>query len=98
MCHPSTRRSEETAEGKESIVTPQEVRVGMRVRVAEHYRIAERRGMAGRVVGSYGGEYVVVDVSCPDGKCRLFWPGNLEEVPSAPPSWWRSLIGRGSAQ
>jgi hypothetical protein len=79
-------------------VTPQEVCFGVRVRVAEGHRIVERRGMVGRVVGRYGGdEYVAVDVRFPDGRQRLFWPSDLEEV-SPPPSWWRSLIGRGSVK
>ena len=77
----------------------QEACFGMRVRVGEHHRIPERRGMVGRVVGSYGGdEYVAVDVRFPDGRCRLFWPSDLEEVASPPPFWWRSLIGRESAK
>ena len=87
------------AEGKESIVTPQEVCVGMRVRVVELHRIAERRGLVGRVLGCYGGDdYVAVDVRFPDGRCRLFWPGDLEEISSPQPSWWRSLIGWGNAK
>ena len=80
-------------------MTPQDVCLGMRVRVAEHHRIAERRGMVGRVFGSYGGDdYVAVDVRFPDGRCRLFWPGDLEVVWTPPPSWWRSLIGPESAK
>jgi hypothetical protein len=70
----------------------EDIRVGMRVRVADHHRIAERRGLLGKVVGRYGGEeHVVVDVRFPDGRQRLFWPGDLEEI-SAPRSWWRSLL------
>ncbi len=70
--------------------------VGMKVRVRKGHRIAERRGMVGRVVGSYGGEqYVAVDVRFPDGHHRLFWPADLEEIASPRPSssWWRSLLG-----
>jgi hypothetical protein len=45
----------------------------MRVKVQEHHRIEERRGLVGKVVGCYGGEeYVVVNVRFPDGKDRLF--------------------------
>jgi hypothetical protein len=70
----------------------QDVRVGMQVRVTDHYRIAERRGLVGKVVGRYGGEeHVVVDVRFPDGRQRLFWPEDLEEIPSSRP-WWRSLL------
>jgi hypothetical protein len=62
---------------------PQDARVGVRVKVQGHHRIEERRGLVGKVVGCYGGkEYVVVDVRFPDGKDRLFWPGDLEEVSS----------------
>jgi hypothetical protein len=55
--------------------------------------------MVGRIVGRYGGEeYVAVDVLFSDGECRLFWPGDLEEILSSPrPSWWHSLLGWGGA-
>jgi hypothetical protein len=70
----------------------QDVRVGMRVRVTDHHRIAERRGLVGKGVDRYGGEeHVVVDVRFADGRQRLFWPGDLEEIPSPRP-WWRSLL------
>ena len=71
---------------------PQDARVGMRVKVADHHRIEQRRGLVGKVVGRYGGEeHVVVDVHFPDGRQRLFRPEDLEEVSSAQP-WWRSLL------
>jgi hypothetical protein len=74
-----------------------DVRIGVRARVREHHRIAERRGMVGRIVNRYGGEeYMAVDVRFPDGQQRLFWPEDLEEISSSRP-WWRSLRGRGSA-
>jgi hypothetical protein len=60
---------------------PQDAQVGTLVKVKEHHRIEERRGLVGEVVGCYGGkEYVVVDVRSPDGKDRLFLPADLEEV------------------
>ena len=72
---------------------PEEARVGMKVRVCEHHRILERRGMVGRIVSRYGGEeYVAVDVRFPDRQYRLFWPEDLEEISSSQP-WWRSLLG-----
>lgn len=72
---------------------PQEARIGMKVRVCEHHRISGRRGMVGRIVDRYGGEeYVAVDVRFLGGQYRLFWPEDLEEIPS-PRSWWRSLLG-----
>jgi hypothetical protein len=40
-----------------------------------------------------------VDVRFPDGQCRLFWPGDLEEILSFPlPSGWRALLGWGGAE
>jgi hypothetical protein len=81
------------------VTKPQDARVGMRVRVADHHRIEARRGLVGKVVGRYGGEeYVAVDVRFPDGEHRLFWPDDLEEISSPEPSWWRLLLGEGSAQ
>lgn len=76
----------------------EEARVGMEVRVHERYRIAERQGMVGRIVSRYGGdEYVALDVRFADGNSRLFWPADLEEISAARP-WWRSLLGKGSAE
>jgi hypothetical protein len=65
--------------------------IGTRVRVCEHHRIAERRGMFGKVVGYYGGDdCVAVEVRLSDGECRVFWPADLEEIsPPSPSSWWR---------
>ena len=81
------------------MVRPEEARVGMKVRVGESHRIAERRGMVGGIVGRYGGEeYMALDVRFPDGRHRLFWPGDLEEISSPQPSWWRFLLGEGSAE
>ncbi len=72
---------------------PQDVRVGMRVKVADHHRIEERRRLLGKIVGCYGGEeHVVVDVRFPDGRQRLFQPEDLEEVASLRP-WWRTFLG-----
>jgi hypothetical protein len=74
----------------------QEVRAGMRVKVRDHHRIEKRRGLVGKVVGTYGGEeYRAVDVLFPDGQRRMFWPRDLEEV-SSPQPWWRSMLGGGS--
>jgi hypothetical protein len=70
------------------------VRAGMRVKVRDHHRIEQRRGLLGKVVGTYGGEeFTAVDVLFPDGQQRLFWPRELEEVSSTKP-WWLSLLGR----
>jgi hypothetical protein len=75
-----------------------EARVGVRVRVRAHHRIAERRGMVGTVVESYGGEeHVAVDVRFPNGERRLFWPGDLETLSSPRTPWWRSRLVGGSS-
>jgi hypothetical protein len=79
-------------------VRPDEASIGTSVRVCEHYRIAERRGMERMIVDRYGGvQYMAVDVRFSDGKQRLFWPEELNEIPSVR-SWWRSLLGRGRAE
>jgi hypothetical protein len=67
--------------------------VGTKVRVRQEHRILERRGRGGKVVGRYGGEvYVAVDVRFSDGRRRLFWPSDLEEIASAQPSLWRFVV------
>jgi hypothetical protein len=81
-------------------MTPEQARTGMRVRVMEHHRVQERRGLLGTVVARYGREeHIAVDVRLADGQCRLFWPRDLEEIiPSSPKaSWWHLLVGWGSA-
>jgi hypothetical protein len=63
------------------VMKPQDAHVGMRVKVQDHHRIEERRGLVGKVVGCYGGnEHVVIDVRLADGRYRLFWPGDLERL------------------
>ena len=75
-------------------VNLQEAFAGVRVRVGELHRIKERRGLVGTVVRRYGGEkYVAVEVRFADGHCRLFWPGDLEEISSAQQPRWRSVLG-----
>ena len=62
-------------------MTPEQARPGARVRVMDHHRVAERRGLVGKVVARYGGEmYIAVDVRLADGQYRLFWPRDLEEI------------------
>ena len=62
-------------------MTPEQPRSGTRVRVMEHHRLEERRGLVGTVVAVYGGEeYVAVNVHLADGECRLFWPGDLKVI------------------
>jgi hypothetical protein len=72
----------------------EQARRGMRVRVLEHHRVEARRGLMGTVVAVYGGvDYIAVDVRLADGQYRLFWPRDLEEIPSPPRAWWRLLLG-----
>jgi len=79
-------------------MTPEQALTGMCVRVMEHHRVEERRGLVGTVVARYGGEeYIAVDVRLADGEYRLFWPRDLEEISSSPKAWWRLLVGWGSA-
>jgi hypothetical protein len=74
--------------------TEQACFMGTKVRVRQEHRILERRGMVGEVVGRYGGEeYVAVEVRFAEGHHRLFWPSDLEEVASAQPSLWHSVLG-----
>jgi hypothetical protein len=78
-------------------LTPEHARPGMRVRVMEHHRVQEGRGLVGTVVAPYGREeYIAVRLA--DGQSKLFWPRDLEEIyPSSPEAWWRFLLGWGSA-
>jgi hypothetical protein len=74
-----------TRKGDAKSMTPEQATPGMRVRVKEHHRVEERRGLMGKVVARYGGEeYVAVDVRLADGQYRLFWPRDLEEISSSP--------------
>ena len=78
-------------------MTSEQARPGRRVRVMEHHRVAERRGLLGKVVARYGREdYIAVEVRLADGQYRLFWPRDLEEITS-PKAWWRLLLGGDSA-
>jgi hypothetical protein len=74
-------------------MTAEQARPGARVRVTQHHRVEDRRGLMGKVVARYGGEeYIAVDVRLADGQYRLFWPRDLEEI-SPPKAWWRFLLG-----
>jgi hypothetical protein len=64
---------------------PENVHIGATVRVRERHRIAERRGILGRIIDRYGGDgYVAVDVRFSGGQLRLFRPEDLEEI--SPPT------------
>ena len=64
-------------------MTSEQAQRGMRVRVMDHHRVEERRGLMGKVVARFGREeYIAVDVRLADGELRLFWPRDLEEIPS----------------
>ena len=75
-----------TRKGDAKSMTPEQATPGMRVRVKEHHRVEERRGLMGTVVARYGGEeqYVAVDVRLADGQYRLFWVRDPEEISSSP--------------
>ena len=74
-------------------MSPERTKGGTRVRVLEHHRREALRGMAGKVVGRYGrGGHLVADVRLLDCRRVLFWPRDLEEVTSARPRRWRSLL------
>jgi len=73
-------------------MTPEQALPGTRVRVTEHHRVEEHRGLMGKVVARYGGErHIAVDVRLSDGEFRLFWPRDLEEISPAQ-AWWRFLL------
>jgi hypothetical protein len=75
-------------------MTPEQAIRGMRVRVMDHHRVAERRGLLGKVVARYGGEdYIAVDVRLAGGHYRLFWPRDSEEISASPRAWWCLLLG-----
>ena len=79
-------------------MTPEQAQRGMRVRVMDHHRVEERRGLVGKVVARYGGEdYIAVDVRLADGHCRLFCPSELEEISPPQEAWWRFLLGGDAA-
>jgi hypothetical protein len=51
--------------------------------VRDNHRIEKRRGLVGKVVGTYGGEeFTAVEVLFPDGHRRLFLPSDLNNVSS----------------
>ena len=78
-------------------MTPEQARPGMQVKVMEHHRLEERRGLIGTVVARWGvGESVAVDVRLADGRFGLFWPMDLEEIPHPPQAWWRRTFGQRS--
>ena len=79
-------------------MTTAQARPGMRVRVTEHHRAEERRGLVGTIVARYGvGEHVAVDVRLDDGQYRMFWPSDLEEIPPTPRAWRSFLFGGGAS-
>jgi hypothetical protein len=71
------------------------ISIGTPVRVCEHHRIAERRGMVGSIADHYGQDGCkVVDVRFSDRLRWLLWPEDLEEISSPRPrSAWLSAAG-----
>ena len=92
------KRGIRSPDGGGGVMKPESVHIGTTVRVREHHRIAERRGMVGRIADHYGGDgHVAVDVRFSGGHRRLFRPEDLEEI-SSPRPWWRSLLRRAGAE
>ena len=55
--------------------------VGTRVRVQLDYREPQRQGSVGTIKKRYGvPDYTAFDVLLPDGRTKLFWEHQLEEV------------------
>jgi hypothetical protein len=87
-----------TKKGNTQSMIAEQARLGMRVRVMEHHRVEERRGLVGKVVDRYGGDdSIAVDVCLADGQYKLFWPRDLEEISSPKEAWWRFLLGGSAA-
>jgi len=87
----------ERRKGSLHLITPEQASPGLRVRVVDHHRVQEHRGLMGKVGTRYGGEeHVAVDMRLAEGQYRLFWPRDLEEI-SRPQAWWCFLLGRGAA-
>ena len=52
---PRACRGESRGKGAPGM-TPEQARPGTRVRVTEHHRVEQRRGLVGTIVARYGGE------------------------------------------
>lgn len=60
---------------------PEEVRLGMRVRVRADHRLVHLRGREGTITNRWGSpNYVAVDVLLDDGRSQMLWPHELEEI------------------
>ena len=76
-------------------MTPEQATPGMRVRVMEHHRVEERRGLVGKVVARYGGEeYVAVDVRLADGQLRHSGRGTWRRSPLQRHGGASGLVGK----
>ena len=59
----------------------EEARIGTKVMVDEAGLGSEWRGLAGTIIGKWGHpEYLALDVRMEDGRTRLFWHHELEEI------------------
>jgi hypothetical protein len=67
-------------------------RVGTRVRVQLDYGEPHLQGSVGTIQKRYGvPDYTAFDILLPDGRTKLFWEHQLEEVTepsSRPKRWW----------
>ena len=62
-------------------MSPEQARIGVRVRVGEYGLRPEWRGLRGRIIGRWGHpEYLALDVRLEDGRSQLFWHHELEDA------------------
>jgi len=62
-------------------VSPEQARIGARVRVGESGLRPKCRGLTGTIIGRWGHpEYPALDVRLEDGRSRLFWYHELEDA------------------
>ena len=62
-------------------MSPEQARIGARVKVGESGLLPERRGLTGRIIGRWGHpEYLALDVRLEDGRSQLFWHHELEDT------------------
>ena len=62
-------------------MSPEQARIGVRVRVGESGLRPEWRGLTGRICGRWGHpEYLALDVRLEDGRSSLFWHHELEDA------------------
>ena len=62
-------------------MSPEQARIGVRVRVGKSGLRPEWRGLTGTISGRWGHpEYLALDVLMEDGSSQLFWHHELEDA------------------